>query len=53
MADARPNFWESCTQYDLRSGQVNGKVFEIVNGTVTARRRGDYGRGDGSGAGAS
>jgi len=37
-ADARPNFWGSCTRYDLRSGQVNGKVsVSIVDGTVIDR----------------
>ena len=37
-ADARPNFWGSCTRYDLSSGQVNGKVsVQIVNGTVIDR----------------
>ena len=37
-ADARPNFWGSCTRYDLSSGQVSGKVsVRIVNGTVIDR----------------
>jgi hypothetical protein len=37
-ADARPNFWRSCTRYDLRSGQRTGRVsVEIANGTVIDR----------------
>ena len=37
-ADARPNFWGSCTKYDLRSGEVKGKVsVRIANGTVIDR----------------
>jgi hypothetical protein len=37
-ADARSNFWGSCTRYDLGSGQAERKVsVQIVNGTVIDR----------------
>ena len=37
-ADTRPNFWGSCTRYDLRSGKATGKVsVRIANGTVIDR----------------